>query len=66
MQWFSHSRHGLHTLRAGVYERQLFAATAASVTLPHSPLAAFEGLLVASVFSTIFWTLLTVAFLHLA
>jgi hypothetical protein len=53
-------------MRASVYERQFCSATAASVTLPHSPLAALEGLLVATGFSTIFWTLLTLAMLHLA
>jgi hypothetical protein len=65
MQWFRHSRLGLQNLRTSVFERQLFSASAASVTLPHSPLAAFEALLLASAFSTIIWTLLTVALLRL-
>lgn len=56
----------MQLVRNSAYERQFCSATAASVTLPHSPLAALEGLLVATGISTIFWTLLTVAFLHLA
>lgn len=66
MHLFSPFRHCLRSMRASVYERQFCSATAASVTLPHSPLAALEGLLVATGFSTLFWTLLTLAMLHLA
>jgi len=66
MQLFSPFRHCIQHVRNSAYVRQFCSATAASVTLPHSPLAALEGLLVATGISTLFWTMVALAMLHLA
>ena len=60
-------RRSIQRLRTARDKRALVASCAAPVTFPqaHSPLAAFEGLFIASLLSTIFWSALTFTIFHL-
>jgi hypothetical protein len=53
-------------LKAPLCGREFLIARGQQVVFPHagSPLAVFEGLFVASMFSTLFWSILAFALLH--
>ncbi len=56
----NHLKRMTHWFRAPSYDREIAAYAEQSVfSRGHSPLAAFEGLFLASLFSVVIWSVLT-------
>jgi hypothetical protein len=62
---FSHLRRLIQHRQTAVLERELYAACGRHVSLGvRSALDAAEGLLLATIFSSFFWSLLILSFVH--
>jgi hypothetical protein len=62
---FSHLRRFIQHRQTAVLERELFAACSRHVSLDvRSALDAAEGLFLATIFSSFFWSLLILTFVH--